>query len=298
MNLRDLEYVSAVAALRSFRKAAEQCFVSQPTLSSQVAKLEQELETTIFDRSGRRTTLTPAGREIVEQIRVILEEVKHLREIGKKSRAHSSGPLRLGAIPTVGPYLMARVLPYLRVRHPKLKLYISEDKTDALLGKLRDGELDFAFMSGHRDVPRIHSVPLFDEELLVAVPSTSPLAGRRFVSPKELDPASYIELEEGHCLRDEAVVLCRLSRPKSPPSVQATSLECARQMAKAGIGWFIVPAMAASMDLEGQSLVRYLHFRPPVPKRRLYVVFRSRAVNRPLLETLAKELHEHLKDGS
>src|SRR5690606_35920919 len=235
VNLRDLRYLVALAEHRHFGRAAEASFVSQPTLSTQIRKLEEELGVALFERAPRKVMLTPVGREIVERARKVLADVDQLAEIARRSQDPEAGTVRLGLFPTLGPYLLPHVLPGLRERFPRLEFLLVEDKTDALLERLRDGRLDAAVLALPLADEQLHAEPLFDEPFVLATPAGHPLAGRGPLAVDDLDEERLLLLEEGHCLREQALDVCRLAGA-GERDFRATSLETLRQMVAAGVG--------------------------------------------------------------
>jgi LysR family hydrogen peroxide-inducible transcriptional activator len=189
---------------------------------------------------------------------------------------------------------MRRLLPLFRDEFPEVKLHLREEKTAALLERLAEAQLDAAIVSAHLERPGFTEIALFREELQLAVPQGAPLAARKQVTPKDIEALPYIELEEGHCLREDSVVQCRLNRHGLRHSVQATSLESARQMVMAGIGATIVPALAVGAGMDDEGLVRYLPFARPTPQRTLSLLFRKRAANAAHLEALALRMRAFL----
>ena len=211
MNLRDLRYLIALADLRHFGRAAEACHVSQPTLSTQVRKLEEELGVALVERAPRQVMLTPAGRDIVERARRILADVEQMRETARRATDPEAGTVRLGIFPTLGPYLLPHVVPGLRARFPRLELLLVEEKTEVLLAMLRDGRLDAAVLALPVHEDWIEAEFLFEEPFMLAVPATHPLAHRHGLRLADLSDQHLLLLEDGHCLRDQALEVCTLS---------------------------------------------------------------------------------------
>ncbi|PWC37463.1 LysR substrate-binding domain-containing protein [Azospirillum sp. TSO35-2] len=242
LSLRDLEYAVAVAELRHFGKAAERCAVSQPSLSAQIRKLEEQLGVALFERTSRKVLLTPAGEAIVAQARVVLDEARRLLTLADGSDGGLSGRLRLAAIHTLGPYLFPHILPPLRAAWPDLTLILSEGRTDDLLEELRDGRLDAVLLALPVEVDGLHAEPLFFEPFLLAHPAGHRLCALPRPALGDLDASELLLLEEGHCLRDQALAACGLTARGG--GVHATGLETLRHMVAAGAGCTLMPLLA------------------------------------------------------
>jgi LysR family transcriptional regulator, hydrogen peroxide-inducible genes activator len=227
-------------------------------------------------------------------VRVVLEEVERLRQVGQEAQGGLRGAFAVGTLPTLGPYLMGRLLPLFRDHYPEIRLHLREEKTGVLLERLAEGQLAVLLVSTVQERPGLRVMPLFEEALWLVVPANAPLAKKKQVTPRDIESMSYIELEEGHCLREDAVVHCRLNRRGLRDTVQATSIESARQMVMAGIGCTIVPAMAVPHAPEKNALVHYLPFAPPRPMRTINYVYRTRAANAAHLEALGVAIRDYL----
>lgn len=203
MNIRDLEYLVALAEHRHFRRAADSCHVSQPTLSGQIRKLEDELGVMLLERTSRKVLFTQAGLLLVEQARTVLREVKVLKEMASQQGEAMSGPLHIGLIPTVGPYLLPQIIPTLHKTFPKLEMYLHEAQTQQLLAQLDSGKLDCAILALVKETEAFIEVPLFDEPMKLAVYSDHPWAQRDRVAMPDLAGEKLLMLEDGHCLRDQ-----------------------------------------------------------------------------------------------
>jgi LysR family transcriptional regulator, hydrogen peroxide-inducible genes activator len=245
LSLRDLEYAVAVAELGSFVKAAERCHVSQPSLSVQISKLEARLETVLFERTTRRLMVTPQGRVLIEQMRRILLEAGNLLALCSQSTRPFGGALRLSAIATLGPYYFPRILQGLRAQYPDLSLVLGEGRTDDLAAALLRGDLDAVLMAAPVAEPGVAAAPLFREPFLMACPKGHSAASRREMGWSGLEARERLLLEEGHCLRDQAIAACA----EVDPGVRhATSLETLKYMVAAGEGCTLVPALAAGRE--------------------------------------------------
>ncbi|MGY0558134.1 LysR substrate-binding domain-containing protein [Lysobacter sp. A421] len=290
MNLRDLKYLVALAEHRHFGRAAAASFVSQPTLSTQIRKLEEELGVVLFERAPRKVMLTPIGREIVERARKALANVEQMTQIARHSQDPEAGSIRLGMFPTLGPYLLPHVLPSLRERFPRLELLLVEEKTDALLARLHEGRLDAALLALPVHDEQLHVQPLFDEPFLLAVPRGHPLAARKSLAISDLDHVPLLLLEEGHCLRDQALDVCRMAGAGERDGFRATSLETLRQMVAAGVGLTLLPVLATQPPVPPSPDIALLPFRGESPHRRIAMVWRKTSAMGPLLEQVAQSL--------
>lgn len=257
LSLRDLEYVSAVAEHRHFGRAALACGVSQPTLSGQLRKLEEFLGLEIFERSPRGVLVTARGEELVAQARRILSEAKRLFEVVQTGAEPLTGVVRLGVISTLGPYLVPFLLKPLRARFPRLKLLLAEGQTRGLIRQLEEGELDAVLATGPITEADLTELPLFREELALAVPRDHDLAQVEEVRPEDIPVSDLILLSEGHCLRDQALALCPQRLREGDPALQAASLETLRQMIAAGSGVSFMPQLAVQVGALLDDMVAY-----------------------------------------
>ncbi len=260
MNLRELEYLVALADQRNFRRAAEICNVSQPTLSTQLKKLEEELGVALIERAPRNVILTAAGQEALARARRILDEVAQMRDEAARHVTSGSTRLRLGVFPTLGPYLLPHVVPRFIAEFPKVELLLSEEKSEVLIRRLVDGQIDAALLALPVQDAHLTGRLLFKEPFLLAVPPGHDLSDRTTVSAEALSDQSLMLLEEGHCLRDQALDVCRLSGAVERSGFQGTSLETLRQMVMAGVGITLLPALAAGpspQDSHGPVLIPF-----------------------------------------
>ncbi|HQW81206.1 MAG: DNA-binding transcriptional regulator OxyR [Rhodanobacteraceae bacterium] len=290
MNLRDLRYLVALADLRHFGRAAEACFVSQPTLSTQIKKLEEELDVTLIERTSRHVMLTDVGRDIADRARAVLREADQIRELAKRTRDPEAGSVRLGLFPTLGPYLLPHVIPRVRKRFPKLTLLLTEDKTEELLRSLRDGRLDAAVMAWPVNDAQLTHVDLFEEEFLLAVPAGHPLGKRKRIDASELSNRELLLLEDGHCLREQALDVCQMAGAIETRGFRATSLETLRAMVAAGVGITLLPALAVAPPVARSELLQLVRFSGQAPHRRIALFWRRSSALSPFLEQLASEL--------
>ena len=292
MNLRDLRYLVSLADLRHFGRAAEACHVSQPTLSTQVRKLEDELGVTLVERAPRQVMFTPVGLDIVERARRVLADVEQLREAARRTTDPEAGSVRLGMFPTLGPYLLPHVVPNLRTRFPRLELLLVEEKTEGLLGMLRDGRLDAAVLALPVHEDWLECEPLFEEPFLLAVPVGHELAGKHDLTLSQLSDQDLLLLEDGHCLRDHALEVCALAGAGEKAGFRATSLETLRQMVSAGVGITLLPMLAVKPPVPTSDYLRFVDFRDPAPTRRLAMVWRRSSARSGFLRSLASVLRD------
>jgi LysR family hydrogen peroxide-inducible transcriptional activator len=292
MNFRDLRYLVALADHRHFGRAAAASFVSQPTLSTQIRKLEEELGVALVERAPRRVMLTPIGREIVERARKVIAEVEQMGEIARRSQDPEAGTVRLGIFPTLAPYLLPHVLPAIRARFPRLELLLVEEKTDQILARLRDGRLDAGVLALPLHDDQLQIEPLFDEPFVLAVPQRHALAGRPSLKLRDLDDQHLLLLEEGHCLRDQALDVCRMSGADERDGFRATSLETLRQMVAAGVGITLLPTLAVQPPVPTSDDIRLLAFQGDAPHRQIAMVWRSSSAMAGFLQQLAAEFRK------
>jgi LysR family hydrogen peroxide-inducible transcriptional activator len=294
MTLTELRYIVAVARERHFGRAAETCFVSQPTLSVAVKKLEEELGVTLFERGPGEVSVTPAGQKIVEQAQRVLEEASRIREIAAAGRDPLAGALRLGAIYTIGPYLLPKLIPILRRTAPAMQLLIQENFTHRLGEELKSGEVDVILVALPFDEPGIVTRAVYDEPFLVAVPKGHPWENRKRVTSDELTRESLLLLGEGHCFRDQVLEICHTVRAKdrSPlaKTVEGGSLETIRQMVAGGVGVTVLPATSTATSGGAGELIRIVPFARPVPTRRVGMAWRRSFPRPEAIETLRKSI--------
>lgn len=292
MNLRDLHYLVALAEHRHFGRAAAASFVSQPTLSTQIKKLEDELGVALVERTPRKVLLTQVGREIAQRAREVLNEVEQIKSIARRTRDPESGTLRLGIFPTLGPYLLPHVIPGIRERFPRLELLLVEEKTEVLLRQLREGKLDAAVLALPIHDEQLHAEFLFEEPFLLAVPEHHALAKRRELKLDELSDQSLLLLDDGHCLRDQALEVCHLSGANEKSGFRATSLETLRQMVAADVGITLLPTLAVQPPVAQQDNVHLVAFRSKPPSRRIAMFWRKSSALAAFLKKLASCLRE------
>jgi LysR family hydrogen peroxide-inducible transcriptional activator len=278
MTLTELRYVVAVAREKHFGRAAEACFVSQPTLSVAIKKLEDELDVRIFERGGSEVSITPLGEAIVRQAQAVIEQAAAIKEIAQRGKDPLAGPLRLGIIYTIGPYLLPELVRHAIDKTPQMPLILQENFTFKLLEMLRTGDLDCAIMAEPFPDTGLALAPLYDEPFMIAVPKKHPLARRKQVSSAELKQETMLLLGTGHCFRDHVLEVCpeyaRFSEDAEGirKSFEGSSLETIKHMVASGMGITVVPQL--SVPREAQPHVKYVAFEPPVPSRRVVLAWR------------------------
>ena len=286
MTLTELRYIVAVARERHFGRAAEASFVSQPTLSVAVKKLEEELGVPLFERGPGEITITPAGQKIVAQAQRVLEEASRIKELAAAGRDPLAGPLRLGAIYTIGPYLLPKLIPILRKSAPAMQLHIQENFTHRLADALKNGEVDVILIALPFDEPGIETRAVYDEPFFVAVPKGHPWETRKRVTSEELSKESLLLLGEGHCFRDQVLEFCHTTRTRA---IEGGSLETIRQMVASGVGITVLPGTSVSGN-PSNDLIRVLPFGRPQPSRRVGLAWRRSYPRPEAIEALRKAI--------
>ncbi|MEK7078972.1 MAG: hydrogen peroxide-inducible genes activator [Patescibacteria group bacterium] len=298
MTLQELRYLVAVAEEGQVARAAERCHVGQPTLSTQLKKLEGTLGVQLFERGPRGLKPTAAGAPIIAQARVVLEEAEKLRTLARAAQDPMTGPLRLGAIPTLGPYLLPHLLPVIRKRYPQLRLLLSEHLTAQLLEGLHAHTLDGALLALPVAHEGLEAMELFREPFEVALPAGHSLARKKHVQPGDLAHECLLLLEEGHCLRDQALDVCGAAKSASREEVQATSLETLRQMVAAGIGCTLLPQLATQGGARpDKRLIELRPFARPAPTRLIGLLWRTRGARVEAARRLGELIRAHLPPG-
>jgi LysR family hydrogen peroxide-inducible transcriptional activator len=303
MTLQDLRYVVTLAETRNFARAAKACYVSQPTLSTQIKKLEDELGLALFERTNKRVMPTSGGSELIAQARVVLEEAEKLRQMAQQALDPMAGPLRLGVIPTLGPYLLPHLVPRLRTDYPHLSLYLREDLTANLIERLRAGLLDAILLALPIQTDGLELIELFREPFVMALPKDSPLAGKSEVMETDLMGVPLLLLEDGHCLRDQALAVCGLPQPLGTEDFRASSLETLRQMVAAGVGCTLLPALAADAAgasgamLASERLIELRPFAAPIPCRTIGVAARRSFPRMGMVRAFAELIQRYAPQG-
>ncbi|MFQ5643616.1 MAG: LysR substrate-binding domain-containing protein [Thiogranum sp.] len=299
MNLRDLQYLVAVAETNHFGKAAERCCVSQPTLSGQIKKLEDELGITLFERTNRSVEITPVGETLLQPALRIMEQVERIRQLARSHSDPLVGPLRLGAILTISPYLIPLILRPLKQQHPQMRLVLSEEMTDTLTARLHNHEIDAALLATRVEDRGLQAIPLYDEPFWMAYPKTRAPAADKNISRRELEKTDLLLLSDGHCLADQAMSVCRIhNRDKQGEmaDLRAASLETLLQLVAADMGCTMVPALAlqGSWSRDKAIVMRKLEF--PDAHRRVSIVYRKSFPRPEAIEVLADTIRQHLPE--
>lgn len=286
MNIRDLKYLAALSEHRHFGKAAEACFVSQPALSMQIKKLEDELEVKLVERTNKTVVLTEVGHRIAEQARLVLQNVDQLHTTAKLAKDPFIGPLKLGIIPTLAPYLLPHVISTLVQRFPKIAFYLIEEKSLVLKEKIKAGELDAAILATSIGDTKFSKASLLEEEFLLAVSVNHALAKRKMVSYQNLKNHSCLLLEKGHCLREQVLAIYEKSNVIEIQNFQVTSLEMLRHMVIANIGITFIPRLACKKH----KGISYIPFSAQKPKRLIECYWRATNPKAQVINAVVDEI--------
>ena len=302
MTLTELKYIVAVARAKHFGHAAEACYVAQPTLSVAIKKLEEELGVVLFERGGAEISVTPLGAQIVAQAERVLEQTAAIKELAKQNKDPLAGPLRLGVIYTIGPYLLPPLVKNLIDTVPQMPLILQENFTVRLLELLRQGELDAAIMALPLPDHGMSLQTLYDEPFVVAMPKSHPWAKRSTITAEDLKSETMLLLGNGHCFRDQVLEVCpemaRFSTPGNgmQRTFEGSSLETIRHMVASGIGLTVLPR-ASVADMEGanrdpRSMLRFVPFSEPVPSRRVVLVWRKSFTRKAAIDAICRAVAE------
>ena len=295
MTLTELRYIIAVAREKHFGRAAEACFVSQPTLSVSIKKLESELGIVIFERGGSEISLTPIGENIVQQAQRVLDAANQIKEIADQGRDPLRGALRLGVIYTIGPYLLPRIIKSMIDCYPEMPLILQENFTVRLLEMMRTGEIDVAVLAEPFDTTGLDTMPLYDEDFVVAVPRQHSWAKKQQIASIDLKQETMLLLGVGHCFRDQVLEVCPEAARFAANSAgiqktfEGSSLETIRHMVAEGLGITVLPRMSISMD--DDSLLKFIPFASPVPNRRIVLAWRKSFSRDRAIDALHKVIH-------
>jgi LysR family hydrogen peroxide-inducible transcriptional activator len=294
VTLTELRYIVAVARERHFGHAAQSCFVSQPTLSVAIKKLEEELGVTLFERGPGEVSVTPVGQRVVEQAQRVLEEASRVKELAAAGHDPLAGTLRLGAIYTIGPYLLPKLIPVLRRLAPAMQLMIQENFTHRLAEMLKQGEVDVIVVALPFSEPGVATRAVYDEPFLVALPQGHALEKKRHITSDELARESLLLLGSGHCFRDQVLDLCsnvqRSKRGALARTLEGGSLETIRQMVASGVGVTVLPATAVQPGESSGDLIRIRPFARPVPDRRVVLAWRKSFPRPEAIEALRQAI--------
>ncbi len=290
MTLKELRYLVAVADQGRFVRAAEACHVGQPTVSTQLKKLEDYLGVTLFERNKHYLLPTPVGEHIIERARIALDVVEQIRQLARQGDDPMDGAVRLGVIPTLGPYLVPHLIPTIREAYPKLRLFLREDLTANLLERLRQGRLDALLLALPVHGDDLEFIELFREPFCMALPAGHPLGHNQEIEEGELAGQNVLLLEEGHCMRDQALAICGTTTSHDREELKATSLETLRQMVAAGVGCTLLPALATLPGVSSvrDGLVQIRPFKAPVPYRVIGIAWRHRYPREKTIKRLAE----------
>ncbi|MDO9189593.1 MAG: LysR substrate-binding domain-containing protein [Sulfurimicrobium sp.] len=282
MTLTELRYIVSLARTRHFGRAAEACFVSQPTLSVAIRKLEEELGVALFERGTSEIAMTPIGEQVVAQAQRVLEEASTVKIIAQQGQDQLAGPLRLGAIYTIAPYLLPKLIPALHQLAPDMPLHIDENFTARLNERLKQGDLDVIIIALPFDEPGFVTQALYDEPFQVALPASHSWCERKTISSAELEQESLLLLGQGHCFRDQVLQACpALNRSSAAPgslqkTLEGSSLETIRHMVASGAGITVLPCSAVGTAPTENSLLAFRPFCEPIPSRRVALAWRRR----------------------
>ncbi len=294
MTLQELKYLVALADLGHFGRAAEACHITQSTLSTQIRKLEDFLGVTLFDRSLKRVTPTPIGREILQAARNIVDEAERIREVAKHAQDPMTRTIHLGVIPTLGPYYLPHALTLVHRKHPGLRMLLREEMTPQILDHLAEGKLDAGLLALPVTDESLRVEPLFYEPFYAAMPAGHPLSAHDRIKAADIVNEKLLLLDEGHCLRDQALDVCGTAG-SGREEVRATSLETLRQMVGMGLGMTLLPALSVDAGPRvSRKTVEIRPFRKPAPGRTIGLVWRKRAPFPETFERLAETLKSSL----
>ncbi len=292
MNIQHLKYILAVDTHRHFAKAAEKCFVTQPTLSMMVQKLEEELGVKIFDRSKQPVVPTEAGEKLIEQAKIILQEVNRMKLIVDDLKGEIKGALRLGIIPTVAPYLLPLFLNAFLKKYPQLKLKITELTTQQIIDKLKNHQLDAGILATPLNNDSLNEQSLYYEQFVVYASPNEKMMKKKFLLPGDIDTNHLWLLEEGHCLRSQVLNLCELRKKELETSnleYEAGSIETLKKIVDFNNGITILPELALK-ELSADDMKNVRHFKPPVPVREISIVTYRHFVKQRIIDVLKEEI--------
>jgi LysR family hydrogen peroxide-inducible transcriptional activator len=292
MNLRDLRYLVALADHKHFGRAAQASFVSQPTLSTQLKKFEDEIGMALVERNPRNVMLTEVGEAVVAKARVILREADEIKAIARRAKDPESGSVRLGIFPTLGPYLLPHVVPNIVTRFPQLELILVEEKTEVLLKKLHVGELDAAVLALPIHDDSLHAEFLFEETFVLALNKQHRMARAKRIKLADLANENLLLLDDGHCLRDQALEVCRMAGAGERSGFRATSLETLRHMVSANVGMTLMPALSVHAPAPPSPNVALIPFVEPAPHRRIAMIWRRTSALTAFLHQLAPMIRQ------
>ncbi len=298
MNLKDLKYLVALADTGHFGKAAARSFVSQPTLSAQLKKLEEYLGVKLVERQPKNVQLTEVGKQVVIRARRMLDDGDEIVALARSNTDPFAGKLKVALIPTIGPYLLPRVMPKIRKALPQLGLMLYEYQTEPLLKRLRDGEIDMGIIALPVAQDGLESQELYEEAFTVALPTNHVLAERSSIKPADLKGHTLLLLEDGHCMRDQALEVCSRVEVREAEDYRATSLETLRQMVVAGLGITLLPELAVEAPFGSQRGLTIRQFAKPAPSRTVGAVWRKSSTRTLAVAEVCKVVHATLSAKS
>lgn len=294
MNLRDLAYLVALAQHKHFGKAAESTFVTQPALSMQIKKLEKYLDVQLLERTNKSVLLTEIGMSLAERAKQILLQVEELKTTAKLSKDPYVGELKIGIIPTLAPYLLPHIMPTLSARFPKLNIYLVEKQTDVICEQLQAGKLDAIILALPNEQPGWKTLSLFKETFLLAVSNNHVLANRKKIKQTQLANQTLLLLEDGHCLRDQALSICYMVKANESQHFRATSLETLRHMVASGVGMTLMPKLACQQN----DKVSYITFSGAKPLRMIGLQYRATSSKHQVLTDIANLVKQTVSDNN
>jgi LysR family transcriptional regulator, hydrogen peroxide-inducible genes activator len=298
MTLTELRYIVTLAQEQHFGRAADRCYVSQPTLSIAVKKLEDELGVALFERTKSRVQPTPLGEQIIAQANLVLEQTAAIKDLADAGKDQLSSPLSVGAIFTIGPYLLPKFIPHLQQLAQRMPLYVEEGYTHNLRKKLRNGELDVIIIALPFSEPDVVTQTLFEEPFVVLMPKNHPLAAQKKVQASELSDQKMLLLGEGHCFRDQVLTTCPNLQPHNDESskiktvAEGSSLETLRHMVASGLGITILPLSAAESSLYTQDVLVTRPFEDPAPSRTIALAWRASFPRHKAIDALRKAIQQ------
>jgi LysR family hydrogen peroxide-inducible transcriptional activator len=298
VNLKDLKYLVALADTGHFGKAAARTFVSQPTLSAQLKKLEEFLGVKLVERQPKNVQLTEVGKQVVIRARRMLDDGDEIVALARSNTDPLAGKLKLALIPTIGPYLLPRIMPKLRKTLPHLGLMLYEHQTEPLLKRLRDGEIDLGIIALPFAQDGLESEELYEEAFTLALPTSHPLAERTTIKLADLKGHTLLLLEDGHCLRDQALEVCSRVDVREAEDFRATSLETLRQMVIAGLGITLLPELAVDAPFGSQRGLTVRQFAKPAPSRTVGAVWRKSSTRTAAIRELCRVVQTTLAGKS
>ena len=302
MTLTELRYIVTLAQEQHFGRAADRCYVSQPTLSIAVKKLEDELGIALFERTKSRVQPTPLGEQIVRQANLVLEQTAAIKDMADAGKDQLSSPLAVGAIFTIGPYLLPQFIPHLQTLASKMPLYVEDGYTHNLRKKLRNGELDVIIVALPFTEPDVVTQPLFDEPFVVLMPYNHPLAQKERIDPSDLNDQKMLLLGEGHCFRDQVLTTCANIHGSEESgnirtAAEGSSLETLRHMVASGLGITILPQSAATSNIYSSTLLVTRPFTDPAPSRTVALAWRASFPRHKAIDALRKSIQMARAEG-